>query len=93
MFYDRKAYTIHYGGAQYEILEPTNWKEDEKTLERHADYHGISVVISNDLIFTGEAKVLLESIVENEGPNARVRLVKEVKNPHTDIWEIDYEGF
>lgn len=93
MFYDRVKYTMEHEGARFDVLEPINWKDDEKKFERHETYHGITTVLSNELTFIKGTRDFLVGILSGYGVNADVRLVRYIRNGQTDLWEKDYEGW
>lgn len=106
MYYERKKYTIVYTeakdgiladlswvGDSLEILEPKNWRLSNKKLVRNANYHGIAVTLTESLNFVGEAKDVLEYILNKTGINSDLKLIVEIANQQTDILEIDYEGW
>lgn len=91
---DRVRYTLHnntYGTIS--ITDPIGWDEDEKEFSRNKTYHGIFTTLSNSLKFTKDAKDFIKLVYDTLGINADLRLVKEVKNSISDIWEQSYSGY
>lgn len=93
MFYDRKKYILNDGTYSVEVEEPTNWREDNKSLERNLQYHGITIMLAGPLSFTGEGKTFLENAFNTHGINADVSCTKYIRNDQTDLWEVDYVGY
>ncbi|RLA04531.1 MAG: hypothetical protein DRQ45_00585 [Gammaproteobacteria bacterium] len=93
MYYDRVRYTIQHRESIFEVQEPINWKDDEKQFVRNLNYHGITTELSGELTFVGNSRDFLVSILEEYGVNEDVRLLREIKNAQTDLWEKDYEGW
>ena len=91
---DRVRYTLHNNtyGTIY-ITDPIGWDEDEKEFSRNKTYHGIFTTLSNSLKFTKDAKDFIKLVYDTLGINADLRLVKEVKNSISDIWEQSYSGY
>ena len=93
MFYDRKKYLLYHNGFEFETLEPDGWKDDNKRFERNETYHGIAVTLTTGLTFFGETRDWFMSVLKTAGPNADIRLIKNVRDPNTDIWKKDYEAW
>jgi len=93
MIYDRVRYTLTNKDIPVVVEEPLGWSDDNKTYTRHAEYHGITIALSKDLTFVGGGFLFLTAVLEDQGINADVKLLREVKNTSTDIWEKDYEGW
>lgn len=91
---DRVRYTLEYPPYGSEIIqEPDNWRDDDKEFARNKDYHGIITQFSNALTFVGNGADYILLVDELYGVQANIRLVKDVRNPQTDLWERDYEGY
>ena len=84
---DRVRYTlIHDVLGRRIISEPTNFKTDYKNFVR-METHGFSISYNDSYEFYGVAVEFLESIMDSFGGNTVVQLLKEEKNPFSDIWE------
>ena len=93
-YMDRVRFTlIHKIQGAKVIVEPEGWQDDEKEYARHETYHGIITKFSNALKFVDEAADYINMIFDIYGINAELRLVKEERHPHTDIWEKIYDGY
>lgn len=94
MYYDKRQYTLyHEDNPGVLINEPKEWKNDNKKFIRNLTYHGVTVNLIDAVTFVGDAKEYLLSILNNYGINANVRMVVKVRNPDTDIFEVDYIGY
>ncbi|QYS85406.1 hypothetical protein JJC03_09155 [Flavobacterium oreochromis] len=74
------------------IDEPIGWNDDEKEYSRHENYMGIFTKLSNSLKFNKSSRDYINIIYNNYGINSDITLVKEERNPTTDIFEIIYTG-
>ena len=93
MYYDRVRYFLDHEHSKFEVLEPINWNKDDKIFTRNENYHGITTELSGELIFVKSARDYLIGILEEYGINTDLKLTREIKNPQTDLWEKDYEGW
>ncbi len=88
------------------ITEPLRWKEDNKVFKRSLKSHGVFISLSskNITFYVGgvltEDDVLIEGgfnyiegVYQQQGVNADIILIKEERNPQTDVWEESYRGF
>lgn len=98
-YHNRVKYTLRNDvfGSQI-ISEPIGWNEDEKEFKRSVKVHGVFTQLSNVLKFyTGDENNdggfdYLEGVYQQQGINAEVLLIKEEKNPQTDLWQEAYRG-
>lgn len=92
---DRKRFTLQhkYNGTLVLSTEPIGWQTDEKEYARNKNYHGIFTKFSNSLKFIDEAADFIDLGYELYGINYDIRLVCDVKNDTTDVWERAYDGF
>lgn len=92
-YFDRIRYILSHNDLGSTVIEePLGWNEDEKELTRHKSYHGIFAQFSNNLRFVGNGYDFLKTVYDIYGINADVRLIKDERNPKTDIWERSYDG-
>ncbi len=90
---DRVRYILSSKGMESIVIkEPIGWKEDGKKIAKNKGYDGLFTNFSNNLKFTGISKAFIEVVDEIGGVNAKIRLVKDEKNPKTDKWERSYNG-
>lgn len=93
-YYNRVKYTLYHKTLGSQIIEePEGWKDDGKEFSRHSVYHGIFPQFSNVAKYSGDAYEFLKLAFELESVLAKVRLVKEEKDPKTDLWVKKYAGF
>lgn len=92
---DRKRFTLQhkYNGTLVLSTEPIGWQTDDKEYARNKNYHGIFTKFSNSLKFLDEAADFIDLCYEIYGINHDIRLVCDVKNDTTDVWERAYDGF
>jgi len=91
---DRVRYTLMYKPYGTEVIDdPIGWENDDKEIARNEDYDGIITNFSNGLTFVGSGAQYILAVDEIYGVNANIRLVKEVRNPKTDLWERAYFGY
>lgn len=91
MLYNRVKYIMEHKGFSFEIAEPINWDSDDKEFVRNETYHGIVVNISDSIQFTGDAKLYLQSVLNEYGVNADVKLTRYIRDEQ-DKWIVDYVG-
>lgn len=90
---DRVRYMLmheHYGASI--IDEPIGWDTDEKEIARDKQFDGIISKFSNNLKFIGSGAEFIELIYEVYGINETIYLKKEERHPHTNRWEVSYNG-
>ncbi|WP_395051668.1 hypothetical protein [Flavobacterium sp.] len=93
-YFDRIRYTLYTSSqGSIEIDEPIGWTSDEKELARHEQYHGIISRFSNSLKFIGSGKDFIQLVYDIEGINAEIKMKREEKHPHSDIWTLTYSGY
>jgi len=93
-YFDRIRYilrNIHFDDET--ITEPEGWKSDEVELERSKTYHGIFQQFSNSLKFVDDGASYINTVRQLYGINERIKLIREERNPKTDVWEQTYFGF
>lgn len=90
---DRIRYTLqNKSQGSLIITEPIGYKNDEKELARHEQYHGIISRFSNSSKFIGSGKDFIELVDEIGGINAEIKLKREERHPQTDDWTLSYSG-
>ncbi len=93
-FNDRVRYTLknkHYGSLV--IIEPIGWEDDEKEYSRNMQYHGIVAKFSNSLKFIEDGGKYIQLVLDTYGINEEIKLIREEKHPHTDLWTLTYYGY
>lgn len=90
---DRIRYTL-YNESQGSLIitEPIGYKNDEKELARHEQYHGIISRFSNSSKFIGSGKDYIKLIDDIDGINAEIKMKREERHPQTDDWTLSYSG-
>lgn len=92
-YFDRVRYILYNKNQGSLIIEePTGWKNDEKELARHEQYHGIISRFSNSSKFIGSGKDFIQLVDDIDGINADIQLKREEKHPQTDVWTLAYSG-
>lgn len=91
---DRIRYTL-YNKSQGSLVitEPIGYKNDEKELARHEQYHGIISRFSNSSKFIGTGKDYIQLVDDIEGINAEIKMKREERHPQTDAWTLSYSGY
>lgn len=91
---DRVYYELQHASGNQSIAHSDiiGWNDDEKELARNLDYEGIFSKFSNALKFKGQALSYINTIRSIYGPNAKIRLIKNVKDNNL-IWQREYTGF
>ncbi|MES2796654.1 MAG: hypothetical protein V4683_11840 [Bacteroidota bacterium] len=91
---DRIRYTLqNKSQGSLIITEPIGYKNDEKELTRHDQYHGIISRFSNASKFTGSGKDYIKLIDDIEGINGEIISKREERHPQTDEWNLSYSGY
>lgn len=91
---DRVRYTLRNRYFQdLIIVEPEGWDTDEKEYQRHKDYGGIFAQFSNSLKFVKNGMDFINMVDDLYGINEDIQLIREERNPESDIWELTYKGF
>ena len=91
---DRVRYTLqHEVTGNLIINEPIGWRDDDNEFIRHTKFHGIWTQMTNALKFFGSGADYINNVYFTYGINAKIRLVKDERNPRTDIFERTYDGF
>lgn len=91
---DRVRYTLqHTATGSLVVDEPIGWRDDDNEFVRNTVFHGILTQMTNSLKFTGTGKDFIDTVYGTYGINADLRLVKDERNPTTDIYERSYDGF
>lgn len=75
------------------ITEPEGWRSDDMEFERSKIYHGIFPQFSNNLKFVLDGAKYINLVRDLYGVNERIKLIREERNPVTDLWEQTYFGF
>lgn len=89
---DRIQYTLKHDVLGRRIVpEPLNFKTDYKRFTR-TDTHGFTNEFDSEYEFIDEAAEYLDQIINAFGANTRVYLIKDERNPYTDIWEESYSA-
>jgi hypothetical protein len=91
---DRVYYELQHASGIQPVAHSDiiGWNDDEKELARNLDYEGIFSKFSNALKFKGEALSFINTIRNIYGPNAKIRLIKNVKDNNL-VWQREYTGF
>lgn len=93
-YYDRVRYilrNIHFDDQT--IIEPEGWTSDDTEFERSKVYHGIFPQFSNNLKFVLDGATYINLVRDLYGVNERIKLIREERNPKTDVWDETYFGF
>lgn len=93
-YYDRVRYilrNIHFDDQI--IIEPEGWTSDDMEFERSKTYHGIFPQFSNNLKFVLDGADYINLVRDLYGVNERIKLIREERNPKTDVWDETYYGF
>ena len=97
---NRVRYTLRNSFFKDEVIsEPKGWNDDEKTFKRSVKVHGVFINLSNNLQFyRGDANGsggldFIKSVHNQQGINADIILIKEERDPQTDLWGEAYRGF
>jgi hypothetical protein len=94
IYSDRVRYKLsHNPTGTQTVQEPNGWKEDDNEFVRNKTFHGIFPQMTNNLSFFNTGAQFIEKIWNDYGVNADLILIKEERNPSTDIWETAYSGF
>ena len=94
IYSDRVRYKVsHNPSGTRTVIEPVGWRNDDNEFVRDKSFHGIFVEMTNSLTFYEAGASFLEDIYQSYGINADVIMIKEERNPFTDIWETTYSGF
>ena len=75
------------------ITEPIGWRDDDNEFIRSKTFHGMLTQLTNNLGFTENGRDFINTVYNQSGVNARIRLTKDERNPTTDVWERQYSGF
>lgn len=90
---DRIRYTLqNKSQGSLIITEPIGYKNDEKELARHEQYHGIISRFSNSSKFIGSGKDYIKLVDDIDGINAEIKMKREERHPQTDAWTLSYSG-
>ena len=96
-YFEKYRYSISSKLGTTFISEPINWNDDNKTLKRSEDVHGVFTSLSNNLEFYVGDDVsdggydLIRKIYETEGVNGKALLRKEENVSGT--WLESYRGY
>jgi len=94
IYSDRTRYKLsHNPTGTQTIQEPVGWRDDDTEFIRDKAFHGIFPMMTNNLKFYNDGSLFIQSIYKEYGVNADLILIKEERNPITDIWELSYSGF
>jgi len=93
IYSDRVRYSLSHNPTGTQIIqEPQGWRDDDNEFVRHKTFHGIMTQMTNNLTFYNDGADFIEGIYKQYGINADLRMTKDERNPHTDIWERSYDG-
>jgi hypothetical protein len=93
-FSDRVRYILqHTETGTLTIPEPIGWRNDDNEFVRSKAMAGVMTQMTNNLQFTNQGRNFINSVRDVYGINADLRMVKDQKNPRTDVWERVYSGF
>lgn len=91
---DRVRYILQHDETGFlKVQEPIGWRDDDNEFVRHKTYHGINVQLTNKLEFVDNGANYISEVFLTYGIKARIRLVKDERNPRTDVWTRSYDGF
>jgi hypothetical protein len=91
---DRIRYTLYNKDlGSLLITEPVGYKDDQKEYARNERYYGIITKFSNSLKFIGSGFDFIKLVYDMQGINADIKLKREERHPHTDIWTLTYVGY
>ncbi len=89
---NRIRYRLEHLSNTFVLQEPIDSLDDKLVLERHKEYHSIFGEVSDVLRFIDDSALFIDSIFNEYGAEAVIRLWRDVRNPQTDVWEIDISG-
>jgi len=91
---DRVFYQLQHASGNHTVAHSDiiGWQDDEKELARNLEHEGIFSKFSNKLKFKGEALIFINTVKYIYGPNAKIRLIKDVKDNNL-VWKREYTGF
>lgn len=93
-YHDRVRYKLqHNDYGSLVITEPIGWREDEKEYARNKEHHGVFAKFSNSLKFIDDGATYIQNVYNIYGINAEIKLVRDERHPHTDVWTRSYDGF
>lgn len=75
------------------IIEPEGWKSDDVEIERSKTSYGLFQQFSNNLKFVLDGAEHIKLIRQLYGIQAEIKLIREERDPVTDIWTQTYFGF
>ena len=75
------------------IVEPEGWQSDDTEFERSKTYHGVFQQFSNQLKFVKDGAEYIKTVRQLYGINERIKLIREERNPITDVWGLTYYGY
>jgi len=75
------------------IIEPEGWRTDNIELERSKTSHGVFQQFSNSLKFVLDGAEHIKLIRALYGIEAEIKLIREERDPVSDIWTQTYFGF
>jgi len=75
------------------IIEPEGWKSDEVEIERSKTSYGLFQQFSNQLKFVLDGAEHIKLIRQIYGIQAEIKLIREERDPVSDIWTQTYFGF
>jgi len=94
IYSDRVRYKLSHNPTGTQVVEePKGWKEDDNEFVRNKTFHGVFPQMTNNLTFFHTGAKFIENIFNIYGVNADLILIKEERNPKTDIWGLTYSGF
>lgn len=73
--------------------DPIGYNESETKIGRSEESHGIFITETNNLEFYGRAKQYLENLWELKSVSAKCRMIKKVRHPRTDEWQLHSDGY
>lgn len=93
MFFDRVEYYMEYNGdVLIAVEEPIGWNDETRSWIKNKKQHGISVEVSRSLTFYNLGFEMISKAFYADGVNAKVKIIKEVRDSQTDAWSVEYEG-
>lgn len=73
-------------------FEPEGWNEDDKTITRSSENHGVFTQLSNNLAFVKDGYDLIFDHYSQYGTEVDLRLIRRVYRGLDDGYVTDYEG-
>lgn len=72
------------------LFHPVAWKDSSLKLDRHKDYHSLVEYFESGFIWFGQARDIIREIEDDQGIDAKIRLVVEIMYKHS--WDLLFDG-